>query len=74
MNKINQNQQSERCDRKQPGSGGASEAPKAYYTHDKGGLIVVYDSQGRKIGLHSVYGCIELPEEEEVDEYENSPS
>ncbi len=45
------------------------------HTYENGGLIAVFDSQGRRLGVHSVYGCFELPAEKEGGyRYENCTS
>lgn len=35
------------------------------YVHDKGGMIVVYDSQGRMLEVRSVYGAFDDSNESE---------
>ncbi len=37
------------------------------HTHDKGGVIVVYDSQGRMLEVKSVYGAFASSHESEVN-------
>lgn len=39
--------------------------------HDKGGMIVIYDSQGRMLGVKSVYDAFASANESEVTDYDN---